>query len=49
MIVIRRSTKGKTCLTFTLPTTNPTRNGSEYNAALRGDRLEIGRLIYGQA
>ena len=47
IVIIRsRSIKGKTCLTFTLPT-NLTQNGLEYNAALRGDRLEIGRLIYG--
>ena len=50
MIVMRKkngSTKVKTCLNVTLPTINPTRNGSEHNAESLGDGLAISRLIYG--
>jgi hypothetical protein len=44
-----RSTRGKTCPSVTLSTTNPTRTDSGSNPGLRGERPATNRLSHGKA
>ena len=44
-----RSTRGKTCPSATLSTTNPTWTGPGSNLGLRGERLATNRLSHGTA
>jgi hypothetical protein len=44
-----RSTRGKTCPSATLSTTNPTRTDPGSNPDLRGEKSATNRLSYGTA
>jgi hypothetical protein len=44
-----RSTRGKTCPSVTLPTTNPTCTDPRSNPCLRGDRPATNRLSHSTA
>jgi hypothetical protein len=44
-----RSTRGKTCPSATLPTTNPTRTDPGSNPGLRGERPATNSLSHGTA
>jgi hypothetical protein len=44
-----RSTRGKTCPSATLSTTNPTRTDPGSNPGLRDERLTTNRLSHGTA
>jgi hypothetical protein len=44
-----RSTRGKTCFSATLSTTNPTWNDPGSNPVLRGKRPATNRLSHGKA
>jgi hypothetical protein len=44
-----RSTRGKTCPSATLSTTNPTWTDPELNPGIRGERPDTNRLTHGRA
>jgi hypothetical protein len=44
-----RSTRGQTCSSATLSTTNPTWTNPGLNPGLRGERPETNRVIHGTA